>query len=116
VSQQNFGFGFECLIARKIATSKNPRMLTPLETDLLSQNLRAAPKPFGQDGIDDARAFMCKHGLRTDDFEITQRASSSLAFPSDITGTVTLMRKINSMAQSYDAASGSPGCRGSRLI
>jgi hypothetical protein len=74
-------------------------MLTPSEIDLLRQDLQAALKLLGQDEIDDAHALMHDHGFRPDDFEIIQRADHSPTFPSEITGTVTLVRKSNRMAK-----------------
>ena len=82
-------------------------MLTPSEIDLLRQDLRAALKLLGQDEINDAHALMRDHGFRSDDFEIIQNADPSPGFPSDVTGTVTLMRKSNQVARSYVAGSGS---------
>src|SRR5229473_472136 len=89
------GSASSALPGRKLATSKTPRMLTPSEIDLLRQDLQAALKLLGQDEIDDAHALMRDHGFRPDDFEIIQRASSSPAFPREIAGAVTLMRKSN---------------------
>jgi hypothetical protein len=82
-------------------------MLKPFEIDLLRQDLQAALKLLGQDEIDDAHALMRDHGFRPDDFEVIQHADPSLAFPSDITGSVTLVRKSNRMAKTYEAGSGS---------
>jgi hypothetical protein len=95
------------LPGRKLATSKKPRMLKPFEIDLLQQDLKAALKVVEQDEIDDARALIAQHGFRNDDFEITQRADPSLAYPSDVTGAVIVVRKSNKAAKSYDAGSGS---------
>jgi len=82
-------------------------MLTPSEIDLLRQDLQAALKLLGQDEIDDAHELMRDQGFRPDEFEIIQRADSSPTFPSEITGTVRLVRKSNRMAKTYDAGSGS---------
>ena len=102
------GSASNALPGRKLATSKNPRMLTPSEIDLLRQDLQAALKLLGQDEIDDAHALMRDNGFRSDDFEIIQRADPSPTFPSEITGTVTLVRKSNRMDKTYGAGSGSP--------
>lgn len=102
------GSASSALPGRKLATSKTPRMLTPSEIDLLRQDLRAALKLLGQDETDDAHALMRDNGFRPDEFEIIQRADPSPTFPSEITGTVTLVRKSNRMAKTYDAGSGSP--------
>jgi hypothetical protein len=101
------GSASSALPGRKLATSKIPRMLTPSEIDLLRKDLQAALKLLGQDEIDNAHALMRDHGFRPDDFEVIQRADPSPAFPSEITGTVTLMRKSNRTAQTYDAGSDS---------
>lgn len=82
-------------------------MLTPSEIDLLRQDLQTALKLLGQDEIDDAHSLMRDHSFRPDDFEIIQRADPSPTFPSEITGTVTLVRKSNRIAKTYDAGSGS---------
>lgn len=82
-------------------------MLKPFEIDLLRQDLQAALKLLGQDEIDDAHALMRDQGFRPGDFEIIQHADPSLAFPSAVTGTVTLVRKSNRMSKSYEAGNGS---------
>jgi hypothetical protein len=82
-------------------------MLKPFEIDLLRQDLQAALKLLGQDEIDDAHALMRDYGFRPDDFEIVQRADPSPAFPSSITGTVTLVRKSKQVERTYEAGSGS---------
>jgi hypothetical protein len=82
-------------------------MLKPFEIDLLRQDLRAALKLLGQDEIDDAHALMRDHGFRPEDFAIIQQADPSPAFPSPITGTVTLSRKASRMTKTYQAGSGS---------
>jgi hypothetical protein len=82
-------------------------MLKPFEIDLLRQDLQAALKLLGQDEIDDAHALMRDQSFRPEDFEILQKADPSPAFPSAITGTVTLIRKSNRIAKTYEAGSGS---------
>jgi hypothetical protein len=83
-------------------------MLKQFEIDLLRQDLQAALKLLGQDEIDDAHALMRDQNFRPEDFEIIQNADPLPAFPSPITGTVTLIRKSNRMAKTYEAGSGSP--------
>jgi hypothetical protein len=104
----NLGLASIALPGRKLATSKKPRMLKPFEIDLLRQDLKEALKVVEQDEIDDARALITQHGFRSDDFDITQRADPSLPYPSDVTGTVTVVHKSNKAAKSYDAGSGAP--------
>ena len=82
-------------------------MLTPSEIDLLRQDLQEALKLLGQDEIDDAHALMREKGFRPDDFEIIQHPDPSSAFPSAITGTVTLVLKSNRTARTYEAGYGS---------
>lgn len=81
-------------------------MLTPSEIDLLRQDLRAALKLLGQDEIDDAHTLMRHHCFRPDDFEFSQYAEVSPAFPSDVAGTVTLTRKSNQIAKRYVVGGG----------
>jgi hypothetical protein len=81
-------------------------MLKPFEIDLLRQDLQAALKLLGQDEIDDAHALMRDHGFRPVDFEIDQHADPSPAFPSAVTGTVTLVRKSTRISKTYEAAAG----------
>jgi hypothetical protein len=80
-------------------------MLTPSEIDLLRQDLQAALKLLGQDEIDDAHGLIRDHGFRPVDFEIIQHANPSPAFPSAVTGTVTLVRKSTRIAKTYGAGS-----------
>jgi hypothetical protein len=101
------GSASSALPGRRLATSKTPRMLTPSEIDLLRQDLQAALKLLGQDEIDDAHALMRDHSFRPDDFEIIQRADPSPAFPSEVTGTITVVRKNNRVTKAYEAGSGS---------
>jgi hypothetical protein len=82
-------------------------MLKPFEIDLLRQDLQAALKLLGQDEIDDAHALMRAQGFRPGDFEIIQHADPSTAFPSAITGRVTLVRKSSQLSKSYEAGNGS---------
>jgi len=82
-------------------------MLKPFEIDLLRQDLQAALKLLGQDEIEDAHALMRDHGFRPVDFEIVQHADPSPAFPSAVTGTVTLIKKSTRMARTYEAGNGS---------
>src|SRR6266404_8806212 len=93
------------LPGRKLATSKNPRILTPSEIDLLRKDLKAALKVVGQDEIDDALALIREHGFQSSDFEIVQRSDSSPPYPSHVSGQVTVRRKSNSAARHYDAGS-----------
>jgi len=69
--------------------------------------LQAALKLLGQDEIEDAHALMRDHGFRPVDFEIVQHADPSPAFPSAVTGTVTLIKKSTRMARTYEAGNGS---------
>jgi hypothetical protein len=52
--QNSSGSTFIDLPGRKLATSNEPRMLTPSEIELLRQDLEAALKFLRQDKIDDA--------------------------------------------------------------
>src|SRR5262245_40323092 len=87
----SLGLGSSVLPGRKLVTSKNPRMLTPSEIDLLRQDLKAALSVVGQDEIEDAHNLFHDHGFRVDDFEILQRGDRSLAFPGSIMGTVIVV-------------------------
>jgi len=100
---KNSGLASIALPGRKLATSKNPRMLTPSEIDLLQQDLQVATWVVEPDEIDDARALIAAQGFRNDDFDFTQRADPSPNFPSPITGTVTLTRKSNGTTKTYAA-------------
>ncbi len=82
-------------------------MLTPSEIDLLRQDLQAALKLLGQDEIDDAHALVRDQGFSPVDFEIIQHADPSPAFPTAVTGTVTLIRKSNRIVKTYQAGNGS---------
>lgn len=82
-------------------------MLKPFEIDLLRQDLEAALKLLGQDEIDDAHTLMRSHGFRPDDFEVIPHADPSPAFPSAVTGSVTLVRKSTRIAKTYEAGGGS---------
>ncbi|HKT74642.1 MAG TPA: hypothetical protein VJQ47_17285 [Steroidobacteraceae bacterium] len=101
------GSASNALPGRRLAPSKNPRMLTPPEIDLLRQDLQEALKLLGQDEIDDTHALMRARGFRPADFEIIHRPDPSSAFPSAITGTVTLVLKSNRTARTYEAGYGS---------
>jgi hypothetical protein len=81
-------------------------MLKPFEIDLLRQDLQAALKLLGQDEIEEAHALMRDHGFRPVDFEIVQHADPSPAFPSAVTGIVTLIKKSTRMARTYEAGNG----------
>lgn len=94
------------LPGRRLATSKNPRMLTPSEIDLLREDLRAALKRLGQHKSDDAHALLRDYGFRPEEFEIIQRADPSSPYQNSITGTVTLVRKRNRTAKIYAATGG----------
>ncbi len=74
---------------------------------MLRQDLQAALKLLGQDEIDDAHGLMRDCGFPPGDFEIIQNADPSPAHPSDITGTVTVIRKNNRLAKTYAAGSSS---------
>jgi len=82
-------------------------MLEPFEIDLLRQDLQATLKLLGQDEIDDAHALVRDQGFSPVDFEIIQHADPSPAFPSAVTGKVTLIRKSNRMAKTYEAGNSS---------
>ena len=95
------------LPGQKLATSKNPRMLSQSEIDLLRQDLNAALRVVGQDEIDDAEGLLLEHGFRANDFEILQKSEPSTASPGPIAGTVQVLRKSSGTARVYDAGSGS---------
>jgi hypothetical protein len=95
------------LPGQKLAISKNPRMLTRSEIDLLRRDLKSALEVVGQDEIDDAEGLLHLHGFRREDYAILQRADPSPSFPSSITGTVHVVRKSDHLAKAYRAGSGS---------
>lgn len=66
-----------------------------------------ALRVLGQDEIDDAHALIRENGFRPADFEILQRADPSFAYPSAVTGTVTVLRKSSGASMAYQAGSGS---------
>ena len=101
------GSASNALPGRKLATSKRPRMLKPFEIDLLRQDLQTALKLLGQDEIDDAHGVMRDCGFRSSDFEIVQHADPSPPYPSEITGSVTVIRRTNQLSKTYTAGSGS---------
>jgi len=100
---KNSGLASIGLPGRKLATSRNPRMLIPSEIDLLQQDLKAVIKVVEQDEIDDARELIAAEGFRAEDFDFTQRADSSSESPAPITGTVTLTHKSTGIERTYAA-------------
>jgi hypothetical protein len=64
------------LPGRKLATSKNPRMLTPFEIDLLREDLQAALKLLGQHEIDKAHTLLRDYGFRPE--ELPQHTERTL--------------------------------------
>lgn len=100
---KNSGLASIALPGRRLATSKNPRMLTPSEIDLLQQDLKVATWVVEPDEIDDARELIALRGLSADDFEFSQRADPTPNFPTPITGTITLTRKSNGATKTYTA-------------
>lgn len=94
------------LPGRKLATSIEPRELTPSEINLLRQDLQAALELLGQDEIDDAHGLLREHGFRPQDFEIVRHSDSSPPSPGAIPGRVTVLRKSNQMAMTYEAGHG----------
>jgi hypothetical protein len=91
------------LPGRKLATSKNPRMLTPSEIALLQQDLKAALSVIGQDEVEDARKLIASCGFRADEFVFTQHADNPPAHVALVTGTVTWSRKATHCQKTYVA-------------
>jgi hypothetical protein len=95
------------LPGQKLVTSKNPRMLTQSEIELLRQDLRAALEVVGPDEIEDARSLLRENRFSDADFEILQRSDLVPSFPSPITGFVFVFRTSNALVKAYQAGSGS---------
>ena len=97
------GLALIALPGRTLATSKNPRMLTPSEIALLQQDLKAALSVIGPDEIDDARSLIADHGLPSEDFEIMQRPDLSPLQLSAVSGMVICKRKSTGAMKTYCA-------------
>ena len=95
------------LPGRKLITSKEPRMLTQSEVDLLRQDLRAALNFLGQDEVDDAHHAMQEFGFRTDDFEILEQPHPSPILPGALKGAVVVSRRSNAVHRTYAGGHGS---------
>jgi hypothetical protein len=97
------GSASSALPCRKLAASRKARMLTASGIELLRQDLGAALKVLGQDEVDDAHQLMRESGFRSEEFEILQHADRSPAFPSPVTGTVTVVRRSGLASKTYPA-------------
>jgi hypothetical protein len=88
---------------KKLATSKNPRMLTPSEVDLLRHDLGVALSVVGQDEIDDAVQLVHEFGLSSDDFEFVPTVGVIPISPGPIVGTVEVRHKHGQKIRKYSA-------------
>ena len=96
------------LPGRRLVTSKDPRMLTPSEIELLRQDLREALEVVGADEIEGAETLFRENGFKPEDFRIFQKGDVSPALPSSIKGIVIVVRRSSGAAKTYEAGSGSP--------
>lgn len=101
--QKDAGSTLIDLPGRKLAVSKEPRMLTPSEVELLRQDLQAALKVLGQDEIDGVHQLMRRSGFRSSDFEILRGSDPSTPAVTPLTGIATVRRRSNGTARTYTA-------------
>ena len=97
------GLASIALPGQKLATSKSPRMLTPSETALLQQDLKAALSVVGLEEIEDAQSLIKDHRLPVEDFEFIQQPDPSRPGLSFVSGTVVCRRKSTGKARNYSA-------------
>jgi hypothetical protein len=87
------------LPGQKLATSKNPRMLTRSEIDLLRQDLATALTVVGQDEIDDIESVLREQGFDATEFEIWQEEEPVTSRPG--AATIRVVHKGSDATASY---------------
>jgi hypothetical protein len=90
------------LPGQKLVISKNPRMLTPSELDLLRQDLKSALEVVGQDEIDSLESLLREQGFQVSDFKFLRNINPSDARPP---GTVLVRRTSDGVEKPYAATS-----------